>query len=249
MTPHRFIHLAETGSTNKDAMRLALAGEALPLWVSADEQSAGRGRAGRNWVSIPGNLHASVAFETAAPAPMAGQVALVAGVMLYEAVVRTAGGGTSVGKLRLKWPNDLLIGVAKVAGILVETTVRAGGKSLVAVAGFGVNVTSAPEFLDRPVTSFANERIAVSAAEILAALAEEYDRWMTVWCAGGGFAAIREVWLARSGTPGDAITINTGAGPVSGRYQGLDHTGALLAEVGGKLEAITFGDVVLGNGA
>ena len=59
---HRIITLAETGSTNKDAMRRALAGEQLPLWVSADRQSEGRGRAGRTWVSEAGNLHASLAL-------------------------------------------------------------------------------------------------------------------------------------------------------------------------------------------
>ena len=248
MTAHRFIHLAETGSTNKDAMRLALAGEALPLWVSADRQTAGRGRSGRTWVSIAGNLHASVAFSVAVSPDKAGQLALVAGLMVFEAVAASVGLAQK-NRLRLKWPNDLLFGGAKAGGILVESTLDPRRQSLLAVIGFGLNVVAAPEGLDRPVTSFAQECLAVGGQEILAALVQEYDTWMGRWNCGEGFSMIRSAWMARGGVIGEPIAINTGSGSITGSYKGLSETGALLVDVEGRLETFTFGDVALGNGA
>lgn len=248
MAGHRVIVLAETGSTNKDTMRLALAGEALPLWVSADRQTAGRGRAGRTWVSIAGNLHASVGFTTPVAPEKAGELALVAGIMVFEAVA-AAIGVAQKSRLRLKWPNDLLVGGAKAGGILVESTLDPRGEGLLAVIGFGLNIVSAPEGLDRPVTSFAQECLAVGRDQILAALAREYDRWMGRWDNGRGFSIIRTAWMDRGGPLGEPVAVNTGSGPISGSYKGLSETGALLVEVEGRLETFTFGDVALGNGA
>ena len=92
MTGHgpRIIQLDETGSTNADAMRLALAGEPLPLWVAAKRQTAGRGRAGRSWISGAGNLQASLAVVCAAPLGSAGQLSLVAGISAFDAVRLTS---------------------------------------------------------------------------------------------------------------------------------------------------------------
>lgn len=238
--PHRIIRLSETGSTNRDAMRLALNGEPLPLWVAAERQTGGRGRVGRMWVSSAGNLHASLAFRSLAPPALAGQIALVAGVAFFEAIAAVTNLGA---RLRLKWPNDLMIGDAKAGGILVESTLVPAG-DLIVVAGFGLNIASAPA-LDRPVTALTLEMQDVNAEMILAALTDSCHRWLQLWDEGRAFSAIRESWLARAGPLGQSITITAGTQTLSGVYRGLNDEGALLADVAGRLETFNFGDVTL----
>ncbi len=115
----RHVHLEEVDGTNAEAMRRVLAGERGPLWISADRQLSGRGRSGRIWTSAPGNLFASVVATLDCQPAAAGQLSLVAGVAVIDAI-RRAG---DVPGLRLKWPNDILVGMAKAGGILVESTV------------------------------------------------------------------------------------------------------------------------------
>ena len=253
---HRIIKLTETGSTNKDAMRLALAGEPLPLWICAERQSEGRGRAGRVWVSDAGNLQASLALTCQAPLQSAGQLSFVAGIALIEAVRAISPLAQSVG-LRLKWPNDLLIGPAKAGGILVETTTARGeptfhegptfqqGQGFLAIIGFGLNVTTCPPDLGRAATSLAANGIAVTPDTVLEALADHSEIWIKHWDNGRCFGDMRQAWLERAGAIGEAITVNAACGPVSGTYQGLAPDGALLVEVAGQIETFTYGDVAL----
>ncbi len=229
-------------------MRLALDGETLPLWVSAERQSAGRGRAGRTWVSTGGNLHASVAISVKAPLALAGQLALVSGLALYEAVQAVAPPAKNI-CLRLKWPNDLLIGPSKIGGILVESTTVGDGPSFVAVIGFGLNIAAAPDQLGRAVTSLRAAGVETELETVLQNLAEELKVWLERWDNTRGFGAIRSSWMERAGPLGEHITFNSGQGPVHGTYQGLSETGGLLAEVGGRRETITFGDVMLAAAA
>jgi BirA family biotin operon repressor/biotin-[acetyl-CoA-carboxylase] ligase len=241
---HRIIQLGETGSTNADAMRLALAGEPLPLWVTAGRQLAGRGRSGRMWVSQAGNLHASLAFAAEAPLQNAGELSLVAGIALIEAIRDISPLAEKIG-LRLKWPNDVLIATAKAGGILVETTKALGEPGFLAVLGFGLNVASCPDDTGRATASLAQSGIAVLPQDVLEALADQCQVWIKHWDGGRGFAAIRDAWMERAGVIGEAITIQAATGPVTGTYQGLTPSGALLADVAGRLETITYGDVAL----
>jgi BirA family biotin operon repressor/biotin-[acetyl-CoA-carboxylase] ligase len=243
--PHRIIRLQETGSTNSDAMRFACAGEPLPLWVVAETQTAGRGRAGRSWISEAGNLHASFAFQTDAHPRDAGQLSLVAGVALFDAIAAAA--PELKEPLRLKWPNDVLIGSAKVAGILVETAPAPREPGFVAVMGFGVNVTAAPSGDSIEATSLADANARTDREALLEALAGSLDERLGEWNHGQGFAAIRTAWLDRAGPLGEAITVNSEAGRLGGRYRGLAENGALIAEIGGDLREISYGDVMLGQ--
>lgn len=242
---HKFVHLAETGSTNADALRLAQAGETLPIWVVAERQTSGRGRSGRPWVSDEGNLFASYVLTIEAPMAAAAQLSLVAGVAFYDAVqdclVQTPQPG-----LRLKWPNDLLVGPAKVGGILVEAATLVGREANAAVIGFGLNIVSYPDIRDRPVTSLAAIGVSTSVADVLAKLAEKCDRWIETWDCARGFEQIRQAWTSRAGPIGEMITVHLGTSRVRGTYQGLSESGALLADVDGRRETINVGDVVLG---
>jgi BirA family biotin operon repressor/biotin-[acetyl-CoA-carboxylase] ligase len=245
----RIIHVPETGSTNADAMRLALDGEDLPLWLVADTQTAGRGRAGRSWISPAGNLYASLAVCCAAPIEKAGQLSLIAGISLYDAI-RTAAELAPNAGLRLKWPNDILVGLAKMGGILIESTSARGRPGFLAVLGFGLNVATSPENIGRPATSLNRHGIAPPTAELLHALAGQVPYWLGQWKDGANFQAIRSAWMDRAGPIGEEITVTTAKGePVRGTYQGLSDNGGLLAEIDGALREIGHGDVALSGEA
>lgn len=242
----RILHIDETQSTNADAMRLALKGEALPLWVIAGRQTAGRGRAGRSWVSPEGNLYTSIAFCCSAPMEKAGQLSLIAGISLFEAI-RASTDLAQDAPLRLKWPNDILMGTAKMGGILVESTTARGSPGFLAVVGFGLNLASHPDDLGRAATALSQHGQAPAPAALLDALAAQFPQWLDVWKDGNDFAAIRRAWMERAGSIGEAISVNSIDGPIRGTYRGLADNGALLAEVGGELREINHGDVALGG--
>lgn len=244
----RVIHLEETGSTNQDAMRLAIIGETLPLWVTAGRQTHGRGRVGRSWTSGDGNLIASVAMICNAPMAQAGELALIAGIALIDAVRHLAPGAVTL-PMRLKWPNDLLIGGAKAGGILVETTTARGQPGFLAVLGFGLNVHQHPDNLDRPVTSLVAHGLDVTAHDLARALTVTTETWLAAWDNGSGFAAfIQPAWQNRAGERGEAVSIVTDVGTIRGTYRGIDERGHLLVETdGGELKIITHGDVALAN--
>src|SRR5712692_4211667 len=118
-------------STNAEALRLAKARERGPLWIVAKEQSAGRGRRGRAWTSPAGNLHATLLLTDPSPPAVAPQLGFVAGLALCDAVAVAAPSLAS--RLALKWPNDLLCGGRKIAGILIEGE----GDPVAAAVGIG----------------------------------------------------------------------------------------------------------------
>jgi BirA family biotin operon repressor/biotin-[acetyl-CoA-carboxylase] ligase len=242
----RILHLGETGSTNADAMRLALKGEELPLWVVAERQTAGRGRSGRSWVSLEGNLYASVALCCSAPLEKAGQLSLVAGISIIDAIRANTELAPDAG-LRLKWPNDVLIGGAKAGGILIESTTARGSPGFLAVIGFGLNMASAPGDLGRAATALSHHGRTPGVRGVLESLIERLAYWVDRWNAGLGFADIRQEWIRRAGQIGEPITVNTLQGTVSGTYQGLTESGALKAEVAGEILEFSHGDVALGG--
>lgn len=222
----------ETRSTNEDLLAEAHAGAAEGTWLRADAQSGGRGRAGRSWSSPPGNLYASTIVRLHRGEPEPVTLALVAGVALEE--VASAYAGT--GRLRLKWPNDLMVGTAKLAGILLERADDA------VVIGFGVNLAHHPETLERPTASFASLGLAApDPGGFVLDLAEALARWIARW-RGEGLAPVRARWLERAHPIGSALAANG----VEGLFEGLDAQGALLLRrADGSIETIRAGDVFL----
>jgi len=236
------VHIETVDGTNAEAMRRVLAGEHGPLWITADRQTAGKGRSGRGWASRPGNLFASYITAVRCPPAKAGQLSLVAGVAVYDAIARAGG----VPGLRLKWPNDILIGPAKAGGILIESTIRPGVAGTVAVVGIGLNLVSAPEDLGRSATFLAQHGLELSPQGALCFLAHTMKDWMTKWDDGADFVEVRQAWLERAGPLGEPLTVNAGATPVSGRFAGLDDSGALLLDsADGRQLSFSFGDVSL----
>src|SRR5258707_8445228 len=141
----------EIDSTNAEAMRLVRQGEWGPLWITAETQSAGRGRRGRKWISVPGNLHASLLLTDPGPVVQWPEISFVAALAVHDAVVELAPQMRPM--LALKWPNDLLLSGAKFAGILIEGE---GQEEEGAVAiGIGINCTAHPAGTAFPATDLA----------------------------------------------------------------------------------------------
>ena len=232
-------------------MERAIAGEVTPFWVMADRQTAGKGRSGRVWESLPGNLHTSVALRLNCDQTRAAQLSLVAGVAVIEAVraLATDQARANIDRVRLKWPNDIMAGDAKLGGILIETTSDFSRGGLVCVIGFGLNVVSCPD-MGRKLAHLHELELCVTAASVQGALTAALGDVLEVWNEGLGFATIRARWLEAGLAAGDAIGVNTGNGIVSGVFTGLDDGGALLMRDGsGRVQRFTFGDVTLQGGA
>jgi BirA family transcriptional regulator, biotin operon repressor / biotin---[acetyl-CoA-carboxylase] ligase len=234
----RHIVYKTLGSTNAEALALARAGERGPLWITAQSQSAGRGRRGTAWVSPPGNLYATFLLTQPSAPEQAPQLSFVAALALHDAVVACA---PRLGPaLKVKWPNDLLVGQAKLAGILIE------GESnpVFAVAiGIGVNCAAHPSDVPYPATDLAASGALVVPAALLSELATAMQHRLVQWDRGRGFAAIRADWLKRAAGLGEILRVRLSAGEMTGRFQGLDETGRLLLEQDSGVSKITAGEV------
>lgn len=244
-----FVELVEVDSTNAEAMRRAQDGERGPLYVRAERQTAGRGRSGRAWQFAHGNLALSRLGVTAAPPVVIAQVALVAGLALHRTVASMLDRAGVPVPLHLKWPNDLLLGSAKVAGILVESSTF--GDRRVIVIGIGVNLATAPDVPGRATTALARHmKVLPSPAEFARTLADHLEAALSLWNDGACFAAIRQEWLARALPIGTQMTISSGpAGRASGSFAGIDEAGYLLLDEAGAGRRIhTVGDAELLSG-
>lgn len=235
----RFI--AETGSTNSDLAAQLRAGDALPegQWLVADRQVAGRGRQGRTWFDGSGNFMGSTVVHCLPRDPAAATLALVAGVAAYEAV---AGILADPSRLRLKWPNDLMLGDAKLAGILLE---REGDAIVV---GMGVNLAAAPELPDRKTIALSALGPAPDRDLFAQALAAAFDRELERWRTYGLEPLVRR-WESVAHAVGTPLRVHPpGEEPLQGSFAGLTADGALsLRLADGSTRAIHAGDVMLVN--
>ncbi len=236
----RIVRFGAVDSTNEEARRRALAGDTDYLWIVADEQTAGRGRRGRAWISPKGNLHASALMIDPCPRAVAAQLSFVAGVALVRAV--TDLGVTDVG---LKWPNDLMSYGAKCAGILIEGFSLGSGRTA-CVVGIGVNCAHAPEGVGYATSCLTRAGgQALAPGELFARLIERLDEALNSWRAGQAFDRIRAAWLDYAVGLGERIAIQNGAGRREGVFEGIDAAGRLLMHSEHGLDAIEAADVWL----
>jgi BirA family biotin operon repressor/biotin-[acetyl-CoA-carboxylase] ligase len=227
----------ETASTNEDMLALAVLGEPEGCWLRAETQIAGRGRMGRGWHSPIGNLYASTLVRLQPHDPPAATLALVAAVALHEVTQAYAPDRT----VTIKWPNDLLIDGAKLAGMLLE---RAGDA---VVIGIGANLGFHPVGLDRPVTSLVAQGVdAPDPHYFCEDLASAFAHWLGRW-RNVGLDIVRQAWLMGAHRRGTALTANLGDGTsVDGLFDGLEADGALRLRLADRsLRVIHAADVFL----
>jgi BirA family transcriptional regulator, biotin operon repressor / biotin---[acetyl-CoA-carboxylase] ligase len=227
-------------STNAEALTRARAGEREPLWIVATEQTAGRGRRGNEWVSPPGNLYATLLLTDPAPAERAPELSFVTALALYDAIAERAPELSAA--LALKWPNDVLCGGAKLAGILIEGE-RAESALGVAI-GIGVNCQNHPPATPYRVTDLKAAGANVAAAALFETLSATMLRRLRQWRRGAGFAEIRADWIARGAGMGGDIRVKLLDREIFGHGEGIDERGRLLLRVAdGSVQAIAAGEV------
>ena len=203
-------------------------------WLVALRQEQGRGRQGREWLSLDGNFFGSTLVQVRDGDPPAPTLALAAGLAMIEAVGTAAPGRA----LLLKWPNDLLLDGGKAGGILLE---RSGERI---VAGFGVNLAAAPALPDRPTASLGGTITPQAFAPLLAA---SFTRILAAWRSSPPEAVAR-AWLEKAHPIGSPVEVHVGPGErVAGIFAGLDADGAMLVQLkDGSVETVRAGDVKLG---
>lgn len=242
---HRREHHESLTSTNAHALAAARLGEGGGLWITAGEQTAGRGRRGRGWTTGAGNLAASLLLIDPAPRAIAATISFVAAVAVHQATVDVAGPAVAE-RLALKWPNDMLLDRTKVAGILVEGEVLPSGAFAV-VIGIGVNCVSHPDETGGQAAGDFRERgLPVDAEALFSRLAFRMDEEIGRWDRGHDFPTVRAAWLARAVGIGEPIRVNLAGGSVTGHFEALDEAGQLiLLRDDGRRQSIGAGDVFL----
>ena len=241
----RLVAHAVLGSTNTEALSLADQGERGPVWVTAERQTAGRGRRGRKWISQPGNLYASLLLTEPAPAEHWPQLSFVAALAIHDAVVAIA--ADLAPRVAIKWPNDLLLDGAKFAGILIAGQASSDAGSVVAV-GIGVNCASHPNDADYPATDLADASL--SPDGLFGVLSVKMLTRLAQWNAGVGFSTIRADWLARAAGLGEDVRVHLPDREITGRFEALDEAGGLVLRLpDGAVTTVAAGDVFLRAGA
>ena len=217
-----------------------MAGERGPLWIVADSQSSGRGRRGRHWQSPAGNLAATGLYHWPGPLAQSAQLGFAAALAVVQTLAPWVQEPQS---LSIKWPNDVLLGGAKIAGILLESGPCAPSGHWLAV-GIGINIAQAPEDLPYPATALADhlaaKGIVPSVEPILDHLITAFEHWRT-GLLEEGFAPLRRAWLARAHGLGQPLRTSAGQ---AGVFADLSSSGALvLRQADGQSIEISAGEI------
>jgi BirA family biotin operon repressor/biotin-[acetyl-CoA-carboxylase] ligase len=228
-------------STSDEARRQAAAGHPGPLWIMAAEQTGGRGRRGRPWISVPGNLYTTVLLRPSISTSDAGRLSFVAAVALYRALAPWVPPAHS---LRLKWPNDALINGAKVSGILLESQSTGGDHLDWVTIGIGINLANAPKNAETPAIALSELGVHVQPMEMFEALAHHMADLLAVFQARG-FSPIRQAWLEQAAGIGQPIRVRLADRTLHGHFHSLDPDGALILDEAGTTTRIAAGEVFL----
>jgi len=246
---YRVLNFDSVESTNDEAKKLAKTGTSEGTVVVARQQTAGRGRRGRDWESKPGNLFMSVILRPECDAENAPEIGFVASLSICEALELLA---PKEALVQCKWPNDVLIDGRKVSGLLPETMIDQSGGLEWLVLGIGVNCVSHPEPVRWPATNLSDvAHKVIEAQTVLDAILERLRFQMSKW-AELGFKHTRTAWLKRAYGLGKSLTIQqdtteTGS-PIHGVFADLSEDGSLLLDVpGGKRQVLRYGEVFSGG--
>jgi len=232
----------EIDSTNEEAKRRGEAGERGPVWIWAKTQSAGRGRQGRSWTSEPGNLFCTLLIDPEATPQRASELSFVTALAVAETVDTLIGTPSA----ELKWPNDVLVEGAKICGVLLESGGGSAERSGWIAIGIGINLISHPDGTPYPATHIGAHAAVPQPDAALEILAEQFDRWLTLW-RRTGFEAVRNGWLNRARGRGEVLTARLGNRTLVGKFLDLDGHGALVLQTeDGETHRVSAGEVFFG---
>lgn len=238
----RFIHFGSVGSTQDEARSIYKKGERGPLWIRADEQTKGRGRRDRHWVSKKGNLYTTFLFPSDAQPASAALYGFAASLAIADTleIYRPRR------DITLKWPNDVLVGGAKISGLLIERQAEA------LLLGIGINLVTNPRDTPYPATNLLAEMhkedlsgpepLYTGVEATLALLCSNVsDRFKTL--SQSGFEPIRQAWLSRAHHLNKIVQVNG----ETGFFTDLERDGALcLMRSDGRKIFVHAGDVSFG---
>ncbi len=237
----------EIDSTILEARRRAESGEVGPVWLIAKQQSAGRGRRGRSWVSYEGNLLATYLFATRHPPAKIALLGFATGIAIAEVIDVLLGRGRAT----LKWPNDVFVDGAKLAGIMLDSGSVDQDTTWVALA-FGVNLSAAPAAIDQRTISLRHclppDAPASEPLDFLDRLRPRLEAW-SVRLEREGFEPLRAAWLSRAYGLGQEVRVMQGEQAIEGRIVGLSARGELELETANGPRLIAAGDVFLSSTA
>lgn len=218
------------------------------MWITAERQSAGRGRRGRAWASERGNLYATLLLLDPAPLAALTNLPLVIALGVRNGLATLPGIETE--RLRIKWPNDILLDGAKLVGILLESESLSDGRQAVAI-GCGVNVANAPTDTPYAVATLRAAGLSMPLDQVFEALADGVAQALDIWDRGRHFEAVRELWLRHASGLGAPARVNLPDGSaVTGRFEALDAQGRLLLTLDdGSIRPFSAGDLFLLPGA
>jgi len=241
---YRLVKFDVVDSTNIVARRLAV-DENAPhgTVVVSERQEAGRGRRGNVWSSPPGNLYSSFILRPKCSIADATQISFIAALAVADTIISLGGDEIDVW---CKWPNDVLVGAAKIAGILLECEGGNGNPDFI-ILGIGINIASHPTDTPYATVSLANITDgAVDIADVLEVLADRLLVWSDIW-SNEGFSAIRAAWLQRAKGKGEAVTVRLATETLEGIFDDLDHDGALIIASADGNRRVTAGEVFFGR--
>ena len=237
-------------STNKYILELARKGAPEGKAVAADYQSEGKGRLGREWLSPPGkNLLFSVLLKPQAEIEMVQKITLAAANVIADAVESFfENAGLSKPEIELKWPNDVLIGKRKAAGVLIESILN--GKEITALAaGFGINVNlDSSEFPDsfraKAVSLKEEAKQEISREDFLAHFLNLFEESYTKW-ERTDYAGVVDTWKARCSTIGAPVKIKLFDKEIDSQFEDISERGYLLYKTPENgIQELVSGEVV-----
>jgi len=248
------IWLKETDSTNEEIKRRAIKGAPDGLWVAADKQTRGKGRRGRSWESQDtGNLYLSLLLHPEFPPERASMVTLVMALCVAKVVSDMTGLCT-----KIKWPNDIVIGTKKAAGILTELVFdEKGGYYLICGVGINVNQRCFPDEIAKTATSLltecekqqlaADDRVAVGGIDrrkLAECLAKRFEADYAAFCKVTDMSLMKESYEALLANKGNSVRVLDPKGEYEGTALGINEMGELLVrKADGSVEAVYAGEV------
>ncbi|MGE3303577.1 MAG: biotin--[acetyl-CoA-carboxylase] ligase [Hyphomonadaceae bacterium] len=230
----------EIDSTNEEARRRAASSDAGPVFLLARRQTAGRGRRGRSWTTLPGNLFLTYLGATAHPPAMIALLGFAAGLALWDFCESVA-----PGRARLKWPNDLLLDGAKAAGVLLESGAMEDERNWFAV-GVGFNLAGAPGDAGQPAAALRDVLATETVPPPPEAVATDFAARLAGWAAileRDGFAPLRTAWAKAAHGLGGPVAIDLGGERIAGRALGLSAAGEFEIETEAGVRRIAAGDL------